>query len=210
MLLLLPPLLLMLLLLVVANIHLQVPFHLCNGVTRVSKLSPKTTGVLAAVEILRRFMSATKDTVTASGPTATPAALQASVLQQFQQSGLPQQLPALLTAAAEELSAQAQGMSFIMYGRILADGVPTEQIYAVMIRHHAEQLLMLHTDLCWLWPDGVPVVQGVAGSAAPSMQLALAVMQNISSEVQEHQKKGGRGSSLCSTSDMQVSGVAFA
>jgi hypothetical protein len=198
-------LLALLLLLVLPSSSLwQVPLHLCIAVAKVSKSSPKTTGVLAAVDLLRKFLTATKETANSIGPTPTPTGLHASVLQQFQQSGLPQQLPALLTAAAEELLAQAQDKAFVKYGRVLADGVPTEQIYAVMIRHHAEQLLMAHTDLCWLWPDGLPVVQGVSGSTAPAMQLALAVMRNVSSEVQELKKKGGRCSSLSSTTDMQV------
>jgi len=169
----------------------------------VSQQAPKTTGVLAAVSLLKKFLSATNSSILA--PTSsTTTALQSSMLQQFEQSGLPQQLPALLTEAAEELSAQAQAKSFIRYGQILAAGAETHQIYAVMIRHHAEQLLEVHSDLCWLWPDGVQQVKGVVGSAAAAMQLVLAVMRNVSSEVGVYQEGGGRRSSASSTSDMQV------
>ena len=135
----------------------QVPLHLCTAVTKVSQQAPKTTGVLAAVSLLRKFLSATKSSILAPTPSDTTP-LQSSMLQQYEASGLPQQLPAVLTAAAEELSAQARDKSFIRYGQILAAGAETHQIYAFMIRHHAEQLLEVHSDLCWLWPDGVQQV----------------------------------------------------
>lgn len=64
--------LLLLMVVVAAHLSLQAPLHLFSAVTKVSKSSPKTTGVLAAVDLLRKYLHTTQGTVITPGPTTTP------------------------------------------------------------------------------------------------------------------------------------------
>lgn len=200
------PVLFLLLVLLLRTLLLQVPLHIFTAVTKASQQAPKSCGVLAPVSLLNNFFAATNGAYL-SPSLSTTTALQSSILQQFEQSGLPQEMPALLTAAAEELTAQAADKSYLRYAQMYATGcVEEQQMYAVMIRSHAQQLLLAHGNTSWLWPGGVATVRGVVGSAAASMQLHLAVVRNVSSEVREHLQRGNSSSSS-STAAMQVRGV---
>jgi hypothetical protein len=129
--------------------------------------------------------------------------LQATVRQHVEQSGLLQQLPALMIAAAVELSVQAKDKSFIKYGQMLIAGEGTLQLfYACSIRTHARQLLQLFCSISQLWSDQLSRRVALSGVAAVVMQLCLAITRGMSAEVQEHMRSPG----LCQhpTFDMQV------
>jgi hypothetical protein len=129
--------------------------------------------------------------------------LHASVRQQLQQSGLLQQLPVLMIAAAVELSLQARDKSFLRHGETMAAGDDfTDAFYACIVRLHAASLLTVVCRSSKLWPEGIGRLNALAGSAAAAMQLALAVTRHLSAEVQEHMRSPG--ASKQSTVAMQV------
>jgi hypothetical protein len=100
--------------------------------------------------MLEAFFS-TAEALLLEGAGHTPvASLQASVQQQVEQSGLLQQLPALMIAAAVELSAQAKDRAFVK-------GFVPKMLYACSIRQHASQLLNLfcHVGRLWASDDGL-------------------------------------------------------
>ena len=174
---------------------LQVPLHVC---TAVAKAAPQQhtypTAAYTAVMVLHMFFAAARDQLP-DEQRSSPCSLQESVLQQVEQSGLLQQLPALMTAAAVELTAQARDKFFF---------TKSERDAKDCSRVHARQLLELFRTLYWLWPDAASCMQGIAGSAPAVMALALAVTRNVSAEVQEHQSSGGQ-SQCRNTGDTVVS-----
>lgn len=92
---------------------LQWPLHACTAIAKAAQQQPKSPTVYAAVSLLQVFFS-TAGTHFLDGSDHPPvASLQASVRQQVEQSGLLQQLPALMIAAALELAAQAKDRAFV-------------------------------------------------------------------------------------------------
>jgi hypothetical protein len=137
----------------------------------------------------------------AAGSSPVPS-LQASVRQQLEQSGLLPQLPALMIAAAVELSAQAKDKSFVVHSQLLAAGLPVP-FYSGSIRHHSNHLCKAFCHASMLWSaDDAGRLQALAGTCAAAMQLALAVTRHISAEVQEHMRIPGASGS--NSFDMQV------
>mgnify|MGYP001807319459 CR=1 FL=1 len=175
---------------------LQWPLHACTAFVQAAQQQPKSPGVCAAVRLLETFFS-TAGTHFLQGSDGTPvASLQAGVQQQLVQSGLLQQLPALLIAAAVELSAQAKDRS-------LPRVQHAADLYKLGIQMHTKDLFTLVCQVSLLWSsDDINMLKGLASTCAAAMQLALAVTRNISAEVQEHMRNPGG----CQTSafDMQV------
>ena len=141
--------------------------------------------VIAAVWVLQLFFAACRDQVVKAPPSGS-GSLRESVLQQVEQSGLLQQLPALMTAAAVELAKQAHERAF-------RDRASEKLLlYPSVICNHAQQLMMMQPAFKYLYPDPLAYVQQFAGSVPVVMALALAVTRSVSAEVQDHQDSSGR------------------
>ena len=181
---------------------LQWPLHACTAIAKAAQQQPKSPGVYAAVQLLETFFStAGMHCLEAAGSSPVPS-LQASVRQQVEQSGLLPQLPALLIAAAVELSAQAKDKSFVGYSQLLEAGLPVP-FYSGSIRHHSNHLFKVFCHASMLWSaDDAGRLQALAGTCAAAMQLVLAVTRHISAEVQEHMRNPG--ASRSNSFDMQV------
>ena len=152
----------------------QVPLHVSTALAHAAQ--HKSKGVYAAAMLLQHFFAASSAQLGTQRPSRTNS-LQESVLQQVEQSGLLQQLPALMTTAAVELTTQTRHMSWATNSQVMHAS-----------RMYAKHMLVILHSLCRLWPDGDRCEQGIAGSIPAAMALAQAVTRSISAEVQEHER----------------------
>jgi hypothetical protein len=138
---------------------LQWPLHACTAIAQVAQQQPRSPGIPAAVRLLETFLSLGDVYFLERTTNMALPSLQASVRQQVEQSGLLQQLPALMIAAAVELSVQAHDKSFISYGQQAATGFAVlSELYATNIRQYARYLLSIFTNTCRLWTGAAAAV----------------------------------------------------
>lgn len=130
---------------------LQWPLHACTAAAQAAQQQPQSPGAYAAIKVLEAFFStAGAHFLNATDSVPVPS-LHASVRQQLQQSGLLQQLPVLMIAAAVELSLQARDKSFLRHGETMAAG------------EHGRFLCMHRPPACCQFANGrVPQQQAVA------------------------------------------------
>jgi hypothetical protein len=130
----------------------QWPLNAFTAIAQTAQHQPRSFYIPAAVRLLEVFFSKGDIYFLERANHVAIPSLQASVRQQLAQSGLLQQLPALMIAAAVELSVQAKDKSFIRYGKLLETGVAmTETLYASSIRPHTIRLLRLLNHAARLW-----------------------------------------------------------
>jgi hypothetical protein len=136
---------------------LQWPLHACTAIAQIAQQQPRSPSVPAAIRVLGSFFTQGGVYFLERTTHVAIPSLQASVRQQVEQSGMLQQLPALMIAAAVELSVQAKENSFIRYGQQAATGVAlASALYGSSVRPLVHHLLRIFTNTCRLW-TGNPV-----------------------------------------------------
>jgi hypothetical protein len=130
-----------------------------------------------------------------TGTTAAKRTLGSSLLQQLQQSGLPQALPATLSAVTQRLQQLTEGIT--PSAAAVQDSIDDSLADLIGTADLSQSVLLativLETCVSLLdTPDTVQQVVFIPAAAAPAMELALAALKHTDCELKQRQQRQDR------------------